>query len=190
MALGSFALLALVKGLSRKLVLHAPAARRAAVRWIPYYLAKFAIVRGVKQYGAVRLYRRAVELQRRGPAVAAPKQQQAFLGALKFAIRAPASAHGVLLEYDQMLWQWLQQMERSGAERAAAGRATSHTQCAVNWQAARKERTDEALVTSSARLLLIASGSRPESARTSDASKEESSPSVPAVGGERTRRDS
>ena len=63
-----------------------------------------------------------------------------------------------------MLWQWLQQMERSGAERVTASRATSHTQCAVNWQETRKQRADEALVTSSARLLLIASGSLPDAA--------------------------
>ena len=162
MAAGSFVLLALVKGLSRKLVLHAPAARRAAVRWVPYYVAKFAIVRSVRQLGAFRLYRRAVEVQRRGP-VAPTHQKEAFLNALKFAIRSPASAHALLLKYDQMLWQWLQQMERSGAKRAAADRATSHAECAVNWQASRKERVDDALLTSSARLLLLASGCPPES---------------------------
>lgn len=169
----SFALLALVKGLSRKLALHAPAARRAAVRWVPYYVAKFAIVRSVRQYGAFRLYRRAVEMQRLGLGFVTSKQQREALNALKFAIRTPASAHALLLKYDRLLWQWLQQMERSGAERAAADRARNHAQCAVNWQASRKERVDEALVTSSVRLLLLASGTvSPSPPESSEAQRE------------------
>ena len=132
--------------------------RQLAVRWLPYYVAKYAIIRSTRQYGAFRLYRRAVEGS--ASSAASDAQRRAFLNAIKAAMRAPSRCHALATDFQQQLWQWLRHAEHS-AGTSAKRDDVSHTQCAVDWQQTRRDRLLKGLLTASAKLLLLSSGSRP-----------------------------
>jgi hypothetical protein len=93
-------------GLLRTVRLLTPS-QSTLLRWMSYYVAKFALAHGVKRYGATRLYRRVAESS--GRLTSSPEQRLAFLGALKGAIRAPSRGYALLMQYDQLLWRWLQE---------------------------------------------------------------------------------
>lgn len=130
----------LVAAATRQLVLRGPAAGRYAIRWAPYYLAKYTLMRTVKHYGVPRLYRRAVEATRR---TVSDGQREPFLHALKGAIRAPSAGYAKLIEFDKLLWQWILRMERDAAD--GHGRATS---------------PEMRLLAASTKLLLLSRGSK------------------------------
>ena len=117
---------------------------RTALWWAPYYLAKFVIIKTVKRYGTFRLYRRAAEASRK---IAPGQQGEAFLVALKSAVRAPAAGYAKLMKFDKLLWQWICRMEN--AQDDAADGARSH---------------EMKLVAASTKLLLLARGSTPPAA--------------------------
>jgi len=97
--------------MGRRLIIHGPAAGRYALRWAPYYLAKFVAVKTVQRYGVFRIYRRAAEAAKRFP----PAQQRPFCDALKLAMRAPSRGYEALMRFDAMLWQWIMRTERDEA---------------------------------------------------------------------------
>jgi hypothetical protein len=151
----------MTRSLSHLLLRHGHSAGHILVRWLPYYVAKFALMRSVRYYGAARLYRRACE------ATGKSRHAQDFREALKAVIRAPAKGYAALLHYDQQLWQWLQRMDAAGMSgRARAPSSTQQEnratamQCAAQFNETRARRLDQALAASSIRLLLLSSGSQ------------------------------
>lgn len=56
-----------VKALAGRLARGAPQIGRHAVKWLPYYVAKFALARGIRRYGVFRLYTRSLRTRSHHP---------------------------------------------------------------------------------------------------------------------------